>query len=88
MSKKDTALFWDTAHWYLDHHLKVIRQVSRHTIDSYRDCLNSFINCLDEVEHVSRKTISFHNFEKETLKRYQSWMVTERSQALKTYNYS
>lgn len=63
MSKKDTALFWDTAHRYLDHHLKVIRQVSRHTIDSYRDCLNSFINYLDEVGHVSRKTISFHNFE-------------------------
>lgn len=86
MSKKDTALFWDTAHRYLDHHLKVIRQVSRHTIDSYRDCLNSFINYLDEVGHVSRKTISFHNFEKETLKRYQSWMVTERSLAPKTCN--
>lgn len=86
MSKKDTALFWDTAHRYLDHQMKVIRQVSSHTIDSYRDCLNSFINYLERVEHVNRKKISFHSFEKETLKRYQSWMVTERSLAPKTCN--
>lgn len=86
MSKKDTALFWDTARRYLDHHLKVIRQVSSHTIDSYRDCLNSFMNYLEEVEHIHRKNISFHNFEKETLKRYQSWMITERSLAPKTCN--
>lgn len=86
MSKKDTSLFWDTARRYLDHHLKEIRQVSSHTIDSYRDCLNSFINYLEGVERASRKKISFHNFEKETLKRYQSWMITERSLAPKTCN--
>lgn len=86
MSKKDIALFWDTARRYLDHHLKVIRQVSGHTISSYRDCLNSFINYLEEVEHINRKNISFHNFKKETLKRYQFWMITERSLAPKTCN--
>lgn len=86
MSKKDTAQFWDTAHRYLDHQLKVIRQVSSHTVDSYRDCLNSFIDYLERVEHVSRKKISFHNFEKETLKRYQTWMITEHSLAPKTCN--
>ncbi|MCC8046996.1 MAG: site-specific integrase [Clostridiales bacterium] len=86
MSKKDNALFWDTARQYLDHHLKVIRQVSGHTIDSYRDCLNSFINYLEEVEHTSRKKISFNSFGKETLKRYQAWMVTERGLAPKTCN--
>lgn len=74
MSKKDTAQFWGTAHRYLDHQLKVIRQVSSHTVESYRDCLNSFIDYLERVEHVSRKRISFHNFEKETLKRYQTWI--------------
>lgn len=86
ISKKDTLLFWDTARRYLGHHLKVIRQVSSHTIDSYRDCLNSVINYLEEVEYINRKNISFHNFEKETLKRYQSWMITERSLAPKTCN--
>ena len=86
MSKKDTAQFWDTARSYLNHHLKVIRQVSSHTIDSYRDCLNSFIDYLERVEIISRKNISFHNFEKETLKRYQSWMITEQGLAPKTCN--
>lgn len=55
MSKKATAQFWDTAHRYLGHQLKVIRQVSSHTIDSYRDCLNSFIDYLERVENISRK---------------------------------
>ena len=86
MSKKDTAQFWDTAQRYLDHQLKVIRQVSSHTIDSYRDCLNSFIDYLERVEQINRKRISFHNFEKETLKRYQTWMITGQGLAPKTCN--
>ena len=86
MSKKDTAQFWDTAHRYLDHQLKVIRQVSSHTIDSYRDCLNNFINYLEWIENVGRKKISFHNFEKETIKRYQTWMIMEQGLAPKICN--
>lgn len=86
MNKKEALQFWDTASRYLDYHLKVIRQVSGNTIDSYRDCLNSFIDYLERVEHISRKKISFHNFGKETLKRYQGWMVTERNLAPKTCN--
>lgn len=64
MSKKDTVQFWDTAHRYLEHYLKEIRQVNGHTIDSYRDCLNSFINYLEVVEHTSRKKISFCSLRK------------------------
>ncbi len=86
MNKKDTAQFWNTAHRYLNHQLKVIRQVSSHTIDSYRDCLNSFIDYLERIENISRKKISFHNFEKETIKRYQTWMITEQGLAPKTCN--
>ncbi len=86
MSKKGTAQFWDTAHRYLDHQLKVIRQVSSHTVDSYRDCLNSYVDYLERVENISRKKISFHNFGKETIKRYQTWMITEQELAPKTCN--
>lgn len=86
MSKKNTAEFWDTARRYLDHQLKEIRQVSSHTIDSYRDCLNSFIDYLEQVENISRKKISFNSFEKEILKRYQAWMITEQGLAPKTCN--
>ena len=75
MNRKDNAQFWEVAHRYLDHQLKVIRQVSIHTVDSYRDCLNSFIDYLEQVEHISRKEITLHSFNKETLKRYQAWMV-------------
>lgn len=84
MSKKNTAQFWDMASRYLDHHLKVIRQVSDHTIASYRDSLNSFIGYLETMEHISRKKITFHDFEKDTLKRYQHWMVTTRKLSPKT----
>jgi site-specific recombinase XerD len=78
MSKKDNALFWDTAHRYLDHQMKVIRQVSSNTIDSYRDSLNNFIDYLEQVKHVSRKKINLNSFGKETLKDYQAWMITEK----------
>ena len=74
MSKKENALFWDTAHRYLDHQLKVIRQVSSNTIDSYRDSLNNFIDYLEQVEQINRKKITLNSFERETLKRYQESM--------------
>ena len=86
MSKKDNALFWDTAHRYLDHHMKLIRQVSGNTIDSYRDSLNNFIDYLEKVEHVSRKKITLNSFGRETLKGYQAWMITEKNLAPKTCN--
>lgn len=86
MSKKDMAQFWDTASDYLDHHLKVIRQVSSHTVDSYRDSLNSFIDYLETEGHVNRKKITFHDFSRDNLKRYQDWMITERRLSPKTCN--
>jgi len=86
MSKKDTTQFWDTAQHYLNHHLKVIRQVSSHTISSYRDSLNNFIDYLETVEHISRKKVSFQHFEKNTLKGYQEWMITVRQLSPKTCN--
>jgi site-specific recombinase XerD len=86
MSKKDNGQFWNIASSYLDHHLKVIRQVSGNTIDSYRDSLNCFIDYLESTEHASRKKITFHNFKKEILIRYQVWIITERKLAPKTCN--
>lgn len=86
MNKKDNGQFWEIASSYLNHHLKVIRQVSRNTIDSYRDSLNSFIDYLENIEHISRKKITFHSFKKEILMSYQVWMITERKLAPKTCN--
>jgi len=86
MSKKETAQFWATAAEYLDHHLKEIRQVSGHTIDSYRESLNSYIDYLETIEHINRKEITFHDFDKNKLKKYQTWMITIRKLAPKTCN--
>ena len=86
MSKKDNALFWDTAHRYLDHHLKVIRQVSSNTIESYRESLNNYIDYLEQTEKIGRKNITLNSFKKDTLKRYQKWMITGKKLAPKTCN--
>jgi len=86
MNKKDTMQFWETAHQYLDYQLKVIRQTSLNTIESYRDSLNNYISYLETVEHISRKKITLHCFDKDTLKRYQSWMIEKRNLAPKTCN--
>lgn len=79
MSKKESALFWNTTHRYLDHQLKLIRQVSKHTISSYRDSLNCFIDYLEQIMKIARAKVTFNNFDKETLKGFQSWMIIESS---------
>lgn len=86
MSKKDIALFWNTAHEYLDHHLKLIRQVSENTITSYRDSLNCYIDYLEQVENVHRSKVTFDNLDKDTLTRFQNWLITEKHLAARTCN--
>ena len=86
MSKKDAILFWNLSSKYLNHHLKVIRQVSIHTIESYRSSLNHYIYYLETVELFKRKNITFKNFDKETLRNYQEWMMTEKKWSPKTCN--
>ncbi|MCD7832827.1 MAG: hypothetical protein LUH00_02385 [Lachnospiraceae bacterium] len=51
------------------HTYKEIRQVSGHTIDSYRESLNSYIDYLETIEHINRKEITFHDFDKNKLKK-------------------
>lgn len=86
MSKKKSPDFWDIAPEYLNHHLKEIRQCSLNTVESYRNSLNIFINYLENEEHVKRNKISFDNFDKETLKKYQEWLIKERKVSPKTCN--
>ncbi len=86
MSKKDTAQFWESASDYLNHHLKVIRQVSNNTIESCRDSLNNYIDYLESVKRINRKKVTFHDFEKDALKNYQDWMITTQKLPPKTCN--
>ena len=60
--------------------------VSSNTIDSYRDSLNNFIDYLEQVEQINWKKITLNSFERETLKRYQEWMITGKKLAPKTCN--
>lgn len=86
MSKKDAAQFWTLASRYLNHHLKSIRQLSSHTIESYRSSLNQYIFYLEKKESINRKNITFNNFDKKTLIKYQEWMVKEKKLSPKTCN--
>lgn len=86
MSKKENAIFWDTAATYLDHQLKEIRQVSPNTVESYRSCLNSFIDYLESEVHIDRSKITFNHFDQKVLKEYQAWMVAEKKLSPKTCN--
>lgn len=86
MSKKNALQFWNLSSKYLDHHLKDIRQVSSHTIESYRSSLNLYICYLEEIESIKRKNITFNNFDKQTLLKYQEWMIKERKLSPKTCN--
>jgi site-specific recombinase XerD len=82
----DRLVFWDTAKEFLYHQLIDIRKVSDNTISSYRDGLNQFIDYLENEKKIRRRDISFSDFDRETLKNYQDWMLNNRKLSGKTCN--
>lgn len=39
----NSKVFWNTAQTFIHHYLPGIRKVSRHTVSSYKDGLNSYL---------------------------------------------
>jgi len=83
---QERLIFWDTAKEFLYHQLRDIRKVSDNTISSYRDGLNQFVDYLESERKIRRKDISFSNFDRETLKHYQDWLLNTRKLSGKTSN--
>ena len=51
----NSKVFWNTAQTFIHHYLPGIRKVSRHTVSSYKDGLNSYISYLEEEKGIKSR---------------------------------
>ena len=82
----DSKIFWNTAQVFIHHYLPDIRKVSRHTVSSYRDGLNSYIAYLENEKKIRRKDICFNFLLEGYIKTYQDWLLNTQKKAPKTSN--
>lgn len=82
----DGKIFWSTAQSFLYHYLPEIRKVSRHTVSSYRDGLNSYITYLEQEKGIKRKGICFDHLSEDNVKEYQDWLLNVKKHVPKTCN--
>lgn len=83
---QDSCIFWNTAQKFIHHYLPTIRKVSGHTVNSYRDGLNSYITFLEENKKLPRCKICFDNLSETYVKAFQEWLLNEKKLSAKTCN--
>ncbi len=82
----NSKVFWNTAQTFIHHYLPGIRKVSRHTVSSYKDGLNSYISYLEEEKGIKRKNICFSHLTETYVKEYQDWILNIKMRTPKTCN--
>jgi site-specific recombinase XerD len=83
---EDSTFFWSVAAEFLNNYLPDIRRASVNTVDSYRSCLNRYIDYLEAEKGTKRKDISFKMLGRDNIKEYMSWMHKTAQLAPKTCN--
>ena len=83
---EDSAFFWSVAAEFLNSYLPDVRRASGNTVESYRNCLNRYIDYLESEKGAKRKNISFKMLDRESIKGYMSWMHKTAQLAPKTCN--
>ena len=56
---EDSAYFWSVAAEFLNNYLTDVRRASGNTVESYRNCLNRYVDYLEAEKGFKRKDISF-----------------------------
>ena len=57
----NSKVFWNTAQTFIHHYLPGIRKVSRHTVSSYKDGLNSYISYRNLCKRISGLDLKHKN---------------------------
>lgn len=83
---EDSAFFWSVAAEFLNSYLPDIRRASTNTVETYRNCLNRYIDYLESEKGTKRKSISFKMLDRESIKEYMSWMHKTAQLAPRTCN--
>jgi site-specific recombinase XerD len=83
---QDSVFFWNIAAEFLNNYLPDVRRASGNTVESYRNCLNRYIDYLELEKGTKRKNISFSLLDRENIKAYMAWMHKTAQLAPKTCN--
>jgi site-specific recombinase XerD len=83
---EDSAYFWSVAAEFLNNYLPDVRRASGNTVESYRNCLNRYVDYLEAEKGFKRKDISFKMLDRENIKGYMAWMHKTAQLAPKTCN--
>ena len=83
---EDSTFFWSIAAEFLNSYLPNVRRASVNTVESYRNCLNRYIDYLESEKGTKRKYISFKMLDRDYIKGYMSWMHKTAQLAPKTCN--
>lgn len=78
--------FWQYARSFLRVYLPKVRNVSPHTIASYKQSITGYIHYLETLQGVERQNVSFDEFSRKHVKAYLVWMNEVQHLAAKTCN--
>jgi integrase/recombinase XerD len=78
--------FWQYARSFLRDYLPKVRNLSPHTIASYKQSMTCYINYLESQWGIERQRVSFDGFGRKQLKAYLVWMNEVQHLAAKTCN--
>lgn len=78
--------FWQYARKFLQAYLPKIRNLSPHTIASYKQSMTCYIHYLETQRGVERQNVSFNDFSRKEVKSYLVWMNEVQHWAAKTCN--
>ena len=78
--------FWQYARNFLHDYLPKSRNLSPHTIASYKQSMTCYIDYLEMQWGVERQNISFGDFSRKQVKAYLIWMNRVQHLAAKTCN--
>lgn len=78
--------FWQYARSFLHVYLPKVKNVSPHTIASYKQSMMGYVDYLATQQGVERQQVSFDDFSRKPVKAYLVWMHDEQHWAAKTCN--
>lgn len=83
-TKRNNGNFWPLARKFLSIYLPNVRNLSKNTIDAYKQSLKDFVDYLEKQKGKKRKNISIEAFNRNMVQEYMAYLNTQKKLAPKT----
>lgn len=84
--KRNDPDFWWMARSFLHDYMTVIRNLSDKSVNAYKQSLYSYLDFLKESLGIEKPNVTFECFNRNSIKKYISWMKDEKKYSVKTIN--